>query len=436
MRRLPNRRWRIASAALGAGLLAGTLASPAAARPGSVQAPSGVAQETTGADLKEEWEEILGEEAELLDELDDAKVAREEAGNQLTSLNRETRDKQLELVGAQADLDAAEAAALERVAERIEAEKKVGAAEERLRQQIVRSYISGGEHGGQLEAFMNANSGEQVGQARAYGRAISGSTAGLVDELEAAKKERSEAEDSAADAKDQARSTRDEVDAAARFLVESRERQQELVVDLNAQVQIEAEALSRVQGRKAIIQGRVNALVATSDGVAGLLASLQANQDDWEPGAFEITTPLPGMSVGSKFGMRFHPILGISRLHAGADFGAPSGMEIHAPADGVVVLAEVRGGYGNTIVIDHGDSLGTLYGHTSAMLVKPGDQVLRGEVIGLVGSTGLSTGPHLHFETRIKGQPIDPEIVIDFEQEVDYDALLADYETFFELLDN
>ena len=73
------------------------------------------------------------------------------------------------------------------------------------------------------------------------------------------------------------------------------------------------------------------------------------------------------------------------------------------------MLAEVRGGYGNAVVIDHGNSLGTLYGHTSKMLVKPGQLVKRGDVIALVGSTGLSTGPHLHFETRIKGMPIDPE---------------------------
>ena len=90
------------------------------------------------------------------------------------------------------------------------------------------------------------------------------------------------------------------------------------------------------------------------------------------------------------------------------------------------MLAEVRGGYGNAVVIDHGNSLGTLYGHTSKMLVKPGQLVKRGDVIALVGSTGLSTGPHLHFETRIKGMPIDPEGVIDFDEKVVYPVLADD----------
>ena len=118
--------------------------------------------------------------------------------------------------------------------------------------------------------------------------------------------------------------------------------------------------------------------------------------------------------------MRFHPILAFERLHAGGDLGAPSGTPIHAAADGRVVVASERGGYGLTVVIDHGDSLATLYAHQSALAVGAGDLVKRGDVIGWVGSTGLSTGPHLHLETRVKGMPVNPEGIIDFEAAVDY----------------
>ena len=197
---------------------------------------------------------------------------------------------------------------------------------------------------------------------------------------------------------------------------------------MGVQVLVEAKALRVVQGRKALIESRINAENRTSDGVALLLAAAQADQPDWEPGSVVITTPVPGAKVGSPFGMRHHPILGIDRLHAGDDLGGTTGVPIHAAADGVVVLAEVRGGYGNTTVIDHGHSLGTLYGHQSKLLVKPGDLVRRGQVIGLMGSTGLSTGPHLHFETRIKGLPIDPEGVVDFTADPHYDELLKSYE--------
>ncbi|MCB0972276.1 MAG: M23 family metallopeptidase, partial [Acidimicrobiales bacterium] len=156
---------------------------------------------------------------------------------------------------------------------------------------------------------------------------------------------------------------------------------------------------------------------------AMILTVLQQDQPDWFPGAVTpISTPVPGVAIGSGYGMRHHPILGIDRLHAGVDLGGATGTEIHAAADGIVVVAEVRGGYGNTVVIDHGNSLATVYGHNSQLLVKVGDEVHYGDVIALMGSTGLSTGPHCHFETRVHGLPIDPTSVIsDFGQDVDYD---------------
>jgi murein DD-endopeptidase MepM/ murein hydrolase activator NlpD len=112
--------------------------------------------------------------------------------------------------------------------------------------------------------------------------------------------------------------------------------------------------------------------------------------------------------VTSGFGYRVHPIFGTGRLHAGTDFGAPSGSPIYAAEAGVVVSAGVRGGYGNATVIDHGGGVATLYAHQSRLGVRAGERVARGQVIGYVGSTGYSTGPHLHFEVRVNGTPVDP----------------------------
>ena len=103
-----------------------------------------------------------------------------------------------------------------------------------------------------------------------------------------------------------------------------------------------------------------------------------------------------------------HPILGYSRLHGGLDIGGRMGQPIWAAKGGIVILAGVNGGYGNTIVIDHGDGYATLYGHQSTFMVSKGDYVVSGQHIGNVGSTGLSTGPHLHFEIRIGGRVTDP----------------------------
>jgi murein DD-endopeptidase MepM/ murein hydrolase activator NlpD len=112
--------------------------------------------------------------------------------------------------------------------------------------------------------------------------------------------------------------------------------------------------------------------------------------------------------VTSWFGFRIHPISGERRFHGGIDIGAPEGGRIRAVRSGVVRGAGPSGGYGNIVVIDHGRGLATLYAHQSRVLVASGQRVARGATIGYVGSTGYATGPHLHFEVRVNGEPRDP----------------------------
>jgi murein DD-endopeptidase MepM/ murein hydrolase activator NlpD len=123
-----------------------------------------------------------------------------------------------------------------------------------------------------------------------------------------------------------------------------------------------------------------------------------------------LMAPVAGR-ITSGFGMRFHPILHYTRFHAGLDFGAPWGSPIVAAADGTVVAAGYGGGYGRQVQIAHGGGILTLYGHMSAIAATPGEPVRQGQVIGYVGSSGLSTGPHLHFEVKVNGQPVDPMTV-------------------------
>jgi len=112
---------------------------------------------------------------------------------------------------------------------------------------------------------------------------------------------------------------------------------------------------------------------------------------------------------GSSFGIRFHPILKVMRPHEGIDLTAPRGTSIYATADGTVLQAGYRpGGFGKKILIDHGFGYQTLYGHCDQVLVEPGQKIKRGEVIGKVGSTGLSRSPHLHYEVHVNGRPVDP----------------------------
>jgi murein DD-endopeptidase MepM/ murein hydrolase activator NlpD len=113
---------------------------------------------------------------------------------------------------------------------------------------------------------------------------------------------------------------------------------------------------------------------------------------------FPLATPAP---ITSLFGWRTHPIFGDQRLHTGTDLGAPTGTPVVAAKGGTVITADYLGGYGLTVILRHeGDTQETRYAHLSQLMVRPGEQVKQGDVVGLVGSTGNSTGPHLHFELR------------------------------------
>jgi murein DD-endopeptidase MepM/ murein hydrolase activator NlpD len=119
--------------------------------------------------------------------------------------------------------------------------------------------------------------------------------------------------------------------------------------------------------------------------------------------------PVPDAQIGSSFGWRIDPFTGRSALHSGLDFQAEPGTPILAAAGGVVVTAEWHPAYGNMLEVDHGNDLVTRYGHASRLGVKKGDIVKRGQPIASVGSTGRSTGPHLHFEVLVQGVPQDPQ---------------------------
>lgn len=145
-----------------------------------------------------------------------------------------------------------------------------------------------------------------------------------------------------------------------------------------------------------------------SGGSRGRVSSSSVGGGRWvASGRGELAIPVAG-PLTSGFGWRVHPILGRGRFHNGLDFGAPHGSPIRAAHGGQVIVAGWFGGYGKTVVIDRGDGLSTLYGHASEIWVNDGDMVAPGQAIAAVGSTGLSTGPHLHFEVRRNGQPVDP----------------------------
>lgn len=197
--------------------------------------------------------------------------------------------------------------------------------------------------------------------------------------------------------------------------------QQELVAAANALVDQQRSAVATLERERQSLEAQATQISTTKARTADELKDLEKAEAELESELKSllakptVTGPAPGMlqfptagRVGSRFGYRIHPIYGYARLHAGVDIGAPTGQVIVAAESGKIVRSGWCGGYGNCVVVDHGGGLATLYAHMSKRAVGVGAWVKMGQTIGYIGSTGLSTGPHLHFETRVNGSPVDP----------------------------
>ena len=171
----------------------------------------------------------------------------------------------------------------------------------------------------------------------------------------------------------------------------------ELLAQVETQRESMEEALDQMEEASRDIESEIRALQQTPRGRQRLLHA-------WT-GSF--IKPADG-PITSGFGSRYHPILHRQKMHTGVDIGAGYGSAIHAAGGGEVIFAGYRRGYGNCVIIDHGGGVSTLYGHCSSLSVSAGQQVSQGQPIAHVGSTGLSTGPHLHFEVRHNGSPVNP----------------------------
>jgi murein DD-endopeptidase MepM/ murein hydrolase activator NlpD len=188
----------------------------------------------------------------------------------------------------------------------------------------------------------------------------------------------------------QARDIRDQLLASKEHLEGARSARRESLVSVSAQEREALEEIAELAKVSAQLAEQIRA--AQGGGIGAPSVPAPAGGFAW---------PVPG-PVTSPFGWRW------GRMHEGIDIGAPAGAPVVASAAGTVIYAGELGGYGNLVVIDHGGGLATAYGHMAAIGVASGQQVGQGEAVGLVGSTGHSTGPHLHFEVRVNGSPVDP----------------------------
>lgn len=179
-------------------------------------------------------------------------------------------------------------------------------------------------------------------------------------------------------------------------------------IELYAQREIKIDFLTNIKNEITAREQALRELEEEENVLRRMIASMQGETID-NIGTGEFLWPTPGYSqITSPFGMRFHPILKVNKLHSGMDIGAPSGAPIAATDSGQISYVGYQTGNGNTVIINHGNGMVTLYGHMSKFAVSNGQSVNRGDTIGYVGSTGWSTGPHLHFEIRVNGNPVNP----------------------------
>jgi murein DD-endopeptidase MepM/ murein hydrolase activator NlpD len=158
------------------------------------------------------------------------------------------------------------------------------------------------------------------------------------------------------------------------------------------------------------ITAEAGSVAATQDASFKALFQTWKKLDTTEPAAISIPSiqPVQSLQFTSNFGVRSDPFRGTAAMHAGVDIPGPIGTPIYATADGMVLRAERASGYGNLVELNHGKGIETRYGHLSKILVQQGSRVRRGQLIALMGSTGRSTGSHLHYEVRIDGRAVNP----------------------------
>jgi murein DD-endopeptidase MepM/ murein hydrolase activator NlpD len=191
-------------------------------------------------------------------------------------------------------------------------------------------------------------------------------------------------------------------------LAEARNEQAVVLAEREAVLSEKEAILAEVESRKSSAKEIYEQLEQDAAEIQNLLASSGSSSGGVFPtGGGQLAWPAAG-PVTSPYGWRTHPIFGDQRLHAGIDIGASYGAPVVAASDGTVVYVGAMSGYGNVVVVDHGGGLSTTYNHLSAFHVGSGQSVSRGSQVGAVGCTGYCTGPHLHFEVRVNGSPVDP----------------------------
>jgi murein DD-endopeptidase MepM/ murein hydrolase activator NlpD len=393
-------------------LLAGTLAVPGAAAGDDATDPDSL--EEAKAEREQAREEQLRVQAELdLIAAEDIQVVEA-----LTAATELVNLKQAEVDAATQRIAVLDGAVAQATADLVAAGQDRRVLRRLLREAALEAYVD--QEQGDLTTLLAATDVSDAAGDAAIVRLVQSNGADLADQLRVVEQRRRDLLAEAEAARAESAAVRLELQWALEGLEQEQAHQQALKTELDRRreqweaalagfEQEEAELTAWIAAEQERLEAELAAQAAAaataanpgyapSGGGGANVGSVSGSGYQW---------PVSG-NLGSGFGMRLHPILGYYRMHYGLDIGGNGGAPIWAAKDGIVITAGWQGGFGNCVVIAHDGGIATLYAHMSSIGVSVGQSVGRGSVIGYVGSTGLSTGPHLHFEVHQGGTPVDP----------------------------
>ncbi|MGI9118721.1 MAG: murein hydrolase activator EnvC family protein [Acidimicrobiales bacterium] len=344
-------------------------------------------------------EQARDRKAQLAKDLDGLAASEDDLLAAIAAIDEQVGAQSVQVDAARQAVAAAEGEVTEAEQAMTEAQARMTGLNDAVVQRAVESFIR--PSGDSLSSMVQSSDIAEAARKRALLDQVTANDTDVIDQLKAAREDFQLRKSQAAEATAKADERRDQTEARldelqgtqadqARLAADLDTRRKELTAEIDAQEGTEAELTRIIREGEA----RAAAQRPMSGGAGGGPADPSA-------GAGGCIWPARG-TVTSGFGYRW------GRLHAGVDVAAPTGTPIWATKDGTVIFSGVQSGYGNVIILSHGGGLTTLYGHQSRLAASNGQEVRQGEVIGFVGSTGRSTGPHVHFETRYDGSPRDP----------------------------
>lgn len=366
----------------------------------AVAGPVAAQDDDSIGDIREKREEARDAEADALVELEVLELEDERIAEIVTLIQTAVDNQSAQVAAAQQQFDAAVAEVETREKAAADASDAIVLTELEIQQRAVDAFVGTNR---EFEPWLTSTDLNQTAIRLSLLDFAAGSDRDLLDDLRTAEAEREEH----LRAGETARAESDELRVALEGeLAELEERRK-------TQARIQAELRGRIDDWQVEAEQRAR----EAEEFTALIKEKQAEKLGFapgDPGAASVegfVMPTNG-SVGSKFGPRVHPIFGTTRMHSGVDVGAPTGQAIWAAKEGRVIFAGWKGGYGNAVIVQHEGNVATLYAHMSQINTSEGEWVDQAEVVGLVGSTGWSTGPHLHFETRVDGVPKDPQLFL------------------------